>query len=215
MLFIEHYRRQNQFTQIRMEENTQSIKCVIVGDGTVGKTCMLITYATKLFPTDYIPTVFDNYAVTISIDGKPCLLGLFDTAGQEEFDRLRPLSYPQTDVFLVCFSIISYSSLSNVREKWAPEIKHYCPKTPFILVGTQIDLRNDSATLEKLQKSNERPITQKQAEKFAHDIKAVQYVECSARSQEGLKHVFDEAIMIGLKNSARRAKPEKPPCTLL
>ena len=94
--------------------------------------------------------MFDNYAVTVMIGGEPYTLGLFDTAGQEDYDRLRPLSYPQTDVFLVCFSVVSPSSFENVKEKWVPEITHHCQKTPFLLVGTQIDLRDDAATIEKL-----------------------------------------------------------------
>lgn len=131
----------------------QTIKCVVVGDGAVGKTCLLISYTTNKFPSEYVPTVFDNYAVTVMIGGEPYTLGLFDTAGQEDYDRLRPLSYPQTDVFLVCFSVVSPSSFENVREKWVPEITHHCQKTPFLLVGTQIDLRDDAATLEKLAKN--------------------------------------------------------------
>ncbi|VDP91645.1 unnamed protein product [Echinostoma caproni] len=94
-----------------------TIKCVVVGDGAVGKTCLLISYTTNKFPTDYVPTVFDNYAVTVMVAGEPYTLGLFDTAGQEDYDRLRPLSYPQTDVFLVCFSVVSPSSYENVKEK--------------------------------------------------------------------------------------------------
>ena len=70
-----------------------------------------------------VPTVFDNYAVTVMIGEDPYTLGLFDTAGQEDYDRLRPLSYPQTDVFLVCFSVTSPASFENVREKWFPEVR--------------------------------------------------------------------------------------------
>eukprot|EP00064_Thunnus_orientalis_P004129 superscaffoldBa00000366_g4140 len=162
----------------------QTIKCVVVGDGAVGKTCLLISYTTNKFPSEYVPTVFDNYAVTVMIGGEPYTLGLFDTAGQEDYDRLRPLSYPQTDVFLVCFSVVSPSSFENVKEKWVPEITHHCPKTPFLLVGTQIDLRDDPSTIEKLAKNKQKPITPETAEKLARDLKAVKYVECSALTQE-------------------------------
>ena len=78
------------------------------------------------------------------IGGEPYTLGLFDTAGQEDYDRLRPLSYPQTDVFLVCYSVVSPSSFENVKEKWVPEITHHCQRTPFLLVGTQIGNPNEN-----------------------------------------------------------------------
>jgi len=99
-----------------------TIKCVVVGDGAVGKTCLLNTYARNTFPETYEPTVFDNYTVTVDIAGEPYTLGLFDTAGQEDYDAIRPLSYAHTDVFLICFSVVSPSSLENVVEKWVPEI---------------------------------------------------------------------------------------------
>lgn len=78
---------------------------------------------------------FDNYSAPMVVDGISVSLGLWDTAGQEDYDRLRPLSYPQTDVFLICFSVASPSSFENVTSKWYPEIKHHCPDAPMILVG--------------------------------------------------------------------------------
>ncbi|KAL6254188.1 hypothetical protein P5V15_014810 [Pogonomyrmex californicus] len=194
------------------ELKMQTIKCVVVGDGAVGKTCLLISYTTNKFPSEYVPTVFDNYAVTVMIGGEPYTLGLFDTAGQEDYDRLRPLSYPQTDVFLVCFSVVSPSSFENVKEKWVPEITHHCQKTPFLLVGTQIDLRDDAATIEKLAKNKQKAISSEQGEKLAKELKAVKYVECSALTQKGLKNVFDEAILAALEppEPVRRRR-----CTIL
>jgi cell division control protein 42 len=87
------------------------------------------------------------------IDDNPYTLGLFDTAGQEDYDRLRPLSYPHTNVFLVCFSVVNPSSFRNI-EKWVVEINYYCPNIPFLLIGTQIDLRDEEITLNKLNKND-------------------------------------------------------------
>lgn len=75
-------------------------------------------------------------------------LSLWDTAGQEDYDRLRPIAYPETDVILLCFSIDSPDSLHNVPQKWAPEVRHYCPTVPIILVGNKKELRNDPAIRE-------------------------------------------------------------------
>ncbi|KAE8863728.1 hypothetical protein PTNB73_06935 [Pyrenophora teres f. teres] len=169
-----------------------TIKCVVVGDGAVGKTCLLISYTTNKFPSEYVPTVFDNYAVTVMIGDEPYTLGLFDTAGQEDYDRLRPLSYPQTDVFLVCFSVTSPASFENVREKWFPEVHHHCPGVPCLIVGTQVDLREDTAVKDKLSKQRMAPVKKEDGERMARELGAVKYVECSALTQYKLKDVFDE-----------------------
>lgn len=132
------------------------------------------------------------------IGDEPYTLGLFDTAGQEDYDRLRPLSYPQTDVFLVCFSVTSPASFENVREKWFPEVHHHCPGVPCLIVGTQTDLRDDPSVRDKLAKQRMQPVRKEDGERMAKDLGAVKYVECSALTQYKLKDVFDE---VGLSPS--------------
>ena len=116
-----------------------------------------------------------------------------DTAiGQEDYDHIRPLSYPQMDVFLVCFSVTSPASFKNVKEKWFPEVHHHCPGVPCLIIGTQIDLRDDSAVIEKLARQKQRPVSTESGERLARELGAVKCVECSALTQKGLTNVFDE-----------------------
>ncbi|VDN14047.1 unnamed protein product [Dibothriocephalus latus] len=145
----------------------KTLKCVVVGDGAVGKTCLLISYTTNKFPSEYVPTVFDNYAVTVMIGGDPM---------------------------------------------WYGELQHHCPNVPILLVGTQIDLRDDPVTIEKLAKNKQKPIQPSAGEKLARDIGACKYVECSALTQRGLKNVFDEAILSALQPNNKK---KKSPCDLL
>eukprot|EP00062_Callorhinchus_milii_P026995 gi/632989770/ref/XP_007883826.1/ PREDICTED: rho-related GTP-binding protein RhoG [Callorhinchus milii] len=172
----------------------QSIKCVVVGDGAVGKTCLLICYTTNAFPKEYIPTVFDNYSAQMTVDCRTISLNLWDTAGQEEYDRLRTLSYPQTNVFIICFSIASPPSYENVKHRWHPEVTHHCPNVPMLLVGTKKDLRADGETVKRLKEQNQAPVTHHQGTSLAKQIQAVKYLECSALNQDGIKEVFNEAV---------------------
>lgn len=173
------------------------VKCVLVGDGAVGKTSLVVSYTTNGYPTEYLPTAFDNYSVLVTVDNKPVQLQLCDTAGQDDFDTLRPLCYPTTDVFLLCFSVVSPTSFHNVLEKWVPEIRAHCPGAPLVLVGTQSDLRNDVKVLIELAKYKEKPVPEADALRVAADLGAP-FVECSALTQKNLKEVFDTAILASL-----------------
>lgn len=177
------------------------IKCVLVGDGAVGKTSLVVSYTTNGYPTEYVPTAFDNYNVVVNVDSQPIRFQLCDTAGQDDFDSLRPLCYPNTDVFLLCFSVVSPTSFANVSDKWLPEIRKHCPEAPVILVGTQSDLRTDVKVLIELANYREQPVSELDARRLAHKINAECYIESSALTQKNLKEVFDQAILCSLRKN--------------
>lgn len=132
-------------------------------------------------------------------------------AGQEDYDRLRPLSYPDTDVILMCFSIDSPDSLENIPEKWNPEVKHFCPNVPVLLIGNKKDLRNDEQTKRELMKLRQEPVRSEQGRAMADRIGAYAYLECSAKTKEGVRGVFETATR-GALNS-KKSKPSK--CSVL
>lgn len=163
------------------KHSTYNMKIVVVGDGGCGKTCLLVSYAQQKFPEIYVPTVFENYVTNVSCpDGKVIELALWDTAGQEEYDRLRPLSYPDVDVLLVCFSLDNLTSLQNVKDTWFPEVSHFCPGIPILLVGTKSDL---SGSVDP-----DLPI------QLATDINAIGYIQCSAKTMFNIRTVFNFAL---------------------
>ena len=186
-------------------------KLVIVGDGACGKTCLLIVFSKDQFPEVYVPTVFENYVADIEVDSKCVELALWDTAGQEDYDRLRPLSYPDTDVILMCFAIDSPDSLENIPEKWTPEVRHFCPTVPIVLVGNKKDLRFDEATRKELTKSKQEPVKTEEGRAMADKIGAYDFLECSAKTNEGVREVFETATRAALQTK----KKKRGLCSLL
>lgn len=174
-------------------------KIVVVGDGGCGKTCLLIVYAQNRFPEAYIPTVFENYVTNRQFEGKIIEIALWDTAGQEEYDRLRPLSYPESHVILIVFSVDFPVSLGNVQDKWYPEVAHFCEGTPLILVATKTDLRRDDNTRRMLGAQGQKPVTPEQGAEVAQEIGA-KYIECSAKTGTGVQDVFALALRESMKN---------------
>ncbi|KAG5977603.1 hypothetical protein E4U56_007354 [Claviceps arundinis] len=185
------------------EAPTYSKKIVVVGDGGCGKTCLLISYSQGYFPEKYVPTVFENYITypTHSPTGKTVELALWDTAGQEEYDRLRPLSYPETDLIFVCFAIDCPNSLDNVLDKWYPEVLHFCPYTPLILVGLKSDLRYKQTCIEMLKTQGLTPVTTEQGLAVADKMDA-QYMECSSKEMLGVDEIFERAILTVVANDS-------------
>ncbi|KAL7271405.1 GTP-binding protein Rho1 [Rhizina undulata] len=176
-------------------------KLVIVGDGACGKTCLLMRYAKNSFDPDaYVPTVFENDVCDVNLrDGRKVELTLWDTAGQEDYDRLRPLSYPDSDVILICFSVDLPDSLYNVHEKWIQEVKHFCPSAAVVLVACKMDLRNDERVKRLLWEDGEKvPISEQEGAAAKKAIFAQVYLECSAKTNEGVQAVFEESARLAL-----------------
>ena len=119
------------------------IKCVLIGDGGTGKTSIIHYFMHKRRHETYIPTIFDNRSVDVQHGNALVTVNFWDTAGQDGYDKLRPLSYTDSHVALLVFSVTSQTTLNIVIGKWHPEFSHYCRKVPFILVGNKTDPMQD------------------------------------------------------------------------
>ncbi|XP_036972280.1 rho-related GTP-binding protein RhoF [Acanthopagrus latus] len=192
------------------------LKIVIVGDGGCGKTSLLMVYAKGDFPEKYAPSVFEKYVTTISLGGKEIKLNLYDTAGQEDYDRLRPLSYQEANLVLICFDVTNPTSFENVLIKWFPEVRHFCRDIPVILIGCKTDLRKDKECTRKLKAMNQDPITYTQGEETRQQMNAELYLECSAKYQENVEDIFREATKRTLAfNRKHRNYNKQKKCVVL
>jgi len=178
---------------------TESLKVLIVGDATVGKTSILLTVTTGHFPTEYVPTVVDTFRHNVMLGNRVYSLSLWDTAGQEEFANLRQKSYRDTDVFVICFCVIDEASFENIRAKWLPEIETEMPNPALILVGTKIDLRGNEEHMKQLKdrkivSEQFQEITFETGKNLAQIIKAFCYTECSAITETGLQEIWMHVV---------------------
>ncbi|VDM32808.1 unnamed protein product [Hydatigera taeniaeformis] len=185
-------------TELSTSSTTEKfIKCVVVGDGAVGKTCLILRYTFGNLSSlgIYVPTVADTYALKMRAGNTAILFNLWDTAGQQGYERLRQLSYPQTNVFLVCFDVNNAISFQNARDLWIPEVRHFCPDAIVLLVGTKTDQRDASGENLSIQGLT---ISPSKGLQLARRLKIDGYVECSAITGDGVKTVFDTAIRLAL-----------------
>ena len=178
----------------------KELKLVAVGDGAVGKTSLLMVLNGKPFPERYVPTIFENYTQAVDIQGVPYKLHIWDTAGQDEYDRLRPLSYSGANAILLCFALDSKQSFVNLSERWIGEVKHYCKDAKIILIGTKADLR---------QTGNPNHVTDDEAKGFLAEQKCDAFIPCSPKSGDGVDQVFPAAA------KACNQKKKKKGCLIL
>ncbi|KAI9778625.1 MAG: Rho GTPase [Geoglossum umbratile] len=180
-------------------------KLVLLGDGACGKTSLLNVFTRGYFPTVYEPTVFENYVHDVFVDNAQIELSLWDTAGQEEFDRLRSLSYDDTHAIMLCFSVDSKDSLENVESKWLKEIAENCQGVKLVLVALKCDLRerDEEEGDEDPKKGEGGPkremIDYNQGLAVARRIQALRYLECSAMKNRGVNEAFTEAARVALQ----------------
>ncbi|ELP87799.1 Rho GTPase, putative [Entamoeba invadens IP1] len=197
-----------------------TLKLVVVGDGAVGKTSFLISFIENRFDEAYVPTVFENMAAIVEVNGVGYSVNMWDTAGQEEYTQLRPLSYPGTDLFIVCYSTIQSISLENMKDKWIPELRTYCPSALIYSVGLKTDLRTNPDILAKLKETGQKTVTLDEAKEFIKknglDVQGVS--ECSAKTHEGIVEAFQTAVGLFIEK-AEQINPAidntKKGCSLL
>lgn len=176
-----------------------SVKCVLVGDSAVGKTALLVRFTSETFPDTYKPTVFDNTGVEVYMDGVQISLGLWDTAGNDNLRQVRPRSYQQADVVLICYSVANPNSLASVQHKWIAEVRENLPKVPVLVVATQTDLREIGAYRGSC-------ISAAEGRRVAQEVHAKGYLECSSLNNRGVQQVFECAVRTAVNQYKKQAR---------
>lgn len=200
----------------------QHIKVLLVGDDRVGKSSLVMAQSSGSFPAQEPPALLEN--VTIRFRSPECdevELGIWDTIGSEDYSRLRPLSYPSTDVFFMCFSLVDRGSFDHIRSTWLPEICHFSPGVPLILVGTKEDSRRDILASGKKQPV----VSDSEASELATDPRFATFMPVSSVTGQGLRDLFEEAVHCAFfwKRKSNKYEPlhstgtrqRRKPCSLM
>lgn len=178
-----------------MALTTVNKKLVAIGDGACGKTSLLVRFSKGEFPTDYEPTIFDSYVAQITLASTIVKLSLFDTAGQEDFDRLRPIAYQDVDVTLVCYDLTQKETLENCENKWKGELDYFMKNTPFILVGCKMDLRAEMGGY------GDSIVSTEMGQETANKLGAMAFIETSAKKGDNVNELFEQAARLTVKSA--------------
>ncbi|XP_021697031.1 ras-like GTP-binding protein RhoL isoform X2 [Aedes aegypti] len=176
------------------------LNIVVVGDGTVGKTCLLHAYTDESFKDFYQPTIYDKASIDMTLDGHRHTIQLHDTAGQEDYDRIRKQFYKKADCFLLCYSIENPVSFSNITDKWISELTEE-RRIPIVLIATKLDLRMKARTA----------VSTEEVEELKRKINATSFVECSVEDNINVQLAFEEAVRACLRG-VPEPEPEKGCC---
>lgn len=184
-------------------------KLVVVGDCGCGKTSLIDRYVNGKYSDIYTPTGFDTYTTTYKVSETYRIqMSIWDTSGDSGYDRVRPLSYSDADLVIICFSVGDPDSMENVVSKWCLEVRKHCPKQPIMLVGCKTDLRNDIESISKLAKKNITAVTYDQGLKTAKAIGALVYSETSAKTSH--RSVTDVLEVAALSSAGNKSPNESP-----
>uniref|UniRef100_A0A8C5I710 Rho-related GTP-binding protein RhoE-like n=1 Tax=Gouania willdenowi TaxID=441366 RepID=A0A8C5I710_GOUWI len=185
--------------------NMSPCKMVVVGDSECGKTALLSVFAKDC----YVPTVFENYTTFWTWTLHRVELRLWDTSGSPYYDNVRPLTYPDADMVLICFDISRPETLDSVLRKWRAEVKEFCPDTRMLLVGCKLDLRTDLFTRSH---SRQTPVSYDQGFNTAKQL-SVPYLECSSlQSETSIRDIFHMATLACVSKDKKSMKRRKSSC---
>lgn len=185
-------------------------KAVFVGDAGVGKTTLLHYIHCGSFLDTFLPAIYETRVSDVSVDGQEFEIAFWDSPGSPDYDRVRPLDYASTDVFVLCFSVDQSDSLRNLREKWLPEVLYYCNYTypTILIVACRTDLRTDRVITEEFRKAGLKFVSFDEGEAFARGIGAFNYVECSCKRDKSTLDIFSEVARASLGSKRRIEKRE-------
>ncbi|WAR19657.1 CDC42-like protein [Mya arenaria] len=178
--------------------NVNVVPCTLVGDGMVGKTSMALAFVNREPPDqEYVATVFDDYAGSVSVHGEAYTVSIFDSAGQHDYESVRAFSYRDSEVIVVCYSVLEKDSLLNVKDVWVPEARQLTKrKKAIVLIGCQTDMREEG---------NTDHVTTSVGNDLAKDIGADAFLECSSTSMSSISEVFQTVVKTALKSRKRKS----------